>query len=140
MIAMACALSFWLLHKTVWMWWILVIFGGLASAVVVIHHLYMATVMVVYVHLALNEVVVAYNRSRPSRIKGALHALMKLTHEASAKIHEEALRLHHESHKISAPWRTPLLPREYLKTTPFGTVPTKVTSHRGTLSVLGGFL
>ena len=139
MIALACALSYWLVHKTVWMWWILVIFGGLSTAVLVIHHLYMATVMIVYVHVALNEVVVAYNRSRPSRLKGALHALIELTHAASAKIHAAALALTHNEKHTTAPWRPSLYPREWNKDDSLGHVPAPAPYHKGA-SILRRFL
>lgn len=105
LIALACGLSYLLVHKTVWMWWILVIFGGLSTAVLLLHHCYMAVVMMEFIHAALNKVAEAFSAKPPKHKDGALSALFTIHHESALKLHKDALALAVKPEHRNTSWR-----------------------------------
>jgi hypothetical protein len=117
MIALACSLSYLLVHKTVWMWWILVIFGGLSGGVLLLHHLYMAVVMIEFVHASLNSVAEAFSAKPPKHKGNALNALFAIHHESTAKRHKDALKLAVKPEHRTTAWR-PRLFMDRLHTRP----------------------
>jgi len=108
MVMLACVISYLVVHKTVWMWWILVIFGGLSAAVVLVHHMYMAGVMFVFVHTALNDVVDAFDAAPPKHEKDSLKKLLQVHHDSSQKAIVEAHVFTKRTPTHDAPWRPTL--------------------------------
>ena len=111
MIFLACAFSFLLVTSSVWMWWILVTIGLGALALLLVHHIYMAIVMIVYVHHALNELVTTLNTHREIHSKSIESVLPALQTAASDKAHREALSFNSKPEHHDSPWRPQLRPR-----------------------------
>jgi hypothetical protein len=102
MIFLACALSYLLVTTSVWMWWILVTVGLAALALLLVHHIYMSIVMLIFVHVALNELVDTLNTRQEVR-----HAkeIASLQTSAAEKAHRDTLLFKTNPEHHTSPWR-----------------------------------
>jgi len=102
LIFLACALSYLLVTTSVWMWWILVTVGLAALALLVVHHVYMSVVMLIFVHVALNELVDTLNTRLEVRTAKEIAAIQTSVAE---KAHRDTLLFKTNPEHHTSPWR-----------------------------------